>query len=164
MKIALTTDHAGYEMLKQIQEGLQAAGYECINLGPTQFDPEDDYPAFMFAAAHAVASGECARAIILGGSGTGEAIAANRIKGVRCALFYGPALAKAPIDAEGHMSDDPYEIVKLSRQHNDSNVLSLSARFLSPEEMQAAITVWLDTPFTGIERHSRRIAQLDEPA
>jgi ribose 5-phosphate isomerase B len=164
MKIALATDHAGYEMLKDIQKGLEAAGHDCINFGPTQFDPEDDYPAFMFAAAQAVATGDCERGIILGGSGTGEAIAANRIKGVRCALFYGPALAKEPIDAEGHMSDDPYEIVKLSRQHNDSNVLSLSARFLSPEEMQTAITVWLETPFTGIERHSRRIAQLDEPA
>lgn len=162
MKIALTTDHAGFELLKEIEAGLVAAGHECINFGPTQFNSDDDYPAFMFAAAQAVASGDYERGIILGGSGTGEAIAANRIKGVRCALFYGPALAKVPIDAEGHMSDDPYEIVKLSRQHNDSNVLSLSARFLSSQDMQAAITVWLDTPFSGIDRHSRRIAQLDD--
>jgi ribose 5-phosphate isomerase B len=161
MKIALTTDHAGFELLKEIEAGLTVAGHDCVNFGPLQFNPEDDYPAFMFAAAHAVANGDCERGIILGGSGTGEAIAANRIAGVRCALFYGPALAKAPIDAEGHMSTDPYEIVKLSRQHNNSNVLSLSARFLSSEEMQTAITIWLETPFTGLERHSRRIAQLD---
>lgn len=162
MKIALTTDHAGFELLREIQEGLEAAGHECINFGPTKFDPEDDYPAFMFAAAHAVANDDCERGIILGGSGTGEAIAANRVAGVRCALFYGPALAKGPIDSEGHSSTDPYEIVKLSRQHNDSNVLSLSARFLSPQEMQTAITVWLETRFTGLPRHARRIAQLDE--
>jgi ribose 5-phosphate isomerase B len=150
MKIALTTDHAGFEALQGLQFWLEAAGHECVNYGPTVYDEQDDYPAFMFAAAQAVADG------------TGEAIAANRIKGVRAALFYGPALAKQPIDAEGNMSDDPYEIVKLSRQHNDTNVLSLSARFLSPEEMQTAVTIWLETPFTGIERHARRIAQLDD--
>jgi ribose 5-phosphate isomerase B len=162
MKIALTTDHAGFEALQGLQFWLEAAGHECVNYGPTVYDEQDDYPAFMFAAAQAVADGVCERGIILGGSGTGEAIAANRIKGVRAALFYGPALAKQPIDAEGNMSDDPYEIVKLSRQHNDTNVLSLSARFLSPEEMQTAVTIWLETPFTGIERHARRIAQLDD--
>ena len=162
MKIALTTDHAGFELLKEVQAGLTAVGHECVNFGPTEFNAEDDYPAFMFAAARAVASGECERGIILGGSGTGEAIAANRIKGVRCALFYGPAIAKTPIDAEGNTSHDPYEIVKLSRQHNDSNVLSLSARFLSSQEMETAITIWLDTPFSGQERHARRIAQLDQ--
>ncbi len=163
MKIALTTDHAGYEALKQLQVFLESAGHECVNYGPIVYDEQDDYPAYMFAAAHAVARGDCERAIILGGSGTGEAIAANRIKDVRAALFYGPAIAKAPIDAEGNMSDDPYEIIKLSRQHNDTNVLSLSARFLSEDEMKTAISTWLETPFTGLERHARRIAQLDEP-
>ncbi len=161
MKIALTTDHAGYEALQALKTWLEAAGHSCMDFGPRQFNPDDDYPEFMFPAAQAVASGEYQRGIIMGGSGQGEAMAANRIKGVRCALYYGPAIAKAAVDAEGHISNDPYEIVKLSRQHNDSNVLSLSGRFLNLEEMQAAITVWLETPFSGAARHERRIKQLD---
>jgi len=89
-------------------------------------------------------------------------MAANRIKGVRCALFYGPVTAKTAVDAEGNVSDDPYEIVKLSRQHNDANMLSLSGRFLSADEMRQAIQIWLDTPFTQLERHARRIHKLDQ--
>jgi ribose 5-phosphate isomerase B len=162
MKIAITTDHAGFEALKELKVYLESLGHECIDYGPTQFDADDDYPDFIFPAAHAVAVGECERAVIMGGSGQGEAIAANRVAGVRAALFYGPAIAKTAIDAEGTMSQDPYEIVKLSRQHNDTNVLSLSGRFLSVDEMKTAIQVWLDTPFSGIERHARRIRKLDE--
>ena len=130
--------------------------------GPSSFDAEDDYPDFIFPAAKAVATGDCERAVIMGGSGQGEAMAANRIKGVRAALFYGPAIAKQAIDAEGNQSDDPYEIVKLSRQHNDANVLSLSGRFLTPDEMKMALRIWFETPFTNLERHERRIKKLDE--
>lgn len=162
MKIAVSTDHAGFEALKQLVQFLNSLGHEVVDFGPTELDPEDDYPDFMFPAAQAVASGECEKGIILGGSGNGEAMAANRVKGVRCALFYGPVLAKQAVDAEGHTSNDPYEIVKLSRQHNDANMLSLSGRFLSVEEMQQAIQTWLETPFTGLERHTRRIQKLDQ--
>lgn len=162
MRIALTTDHAGYESLRTLKVFLESEGHECLDFGPQAFDADDDYPDFMFPAARAVAAGECERGIIMGGSGQGEAMAANRVKGVRCALFYGPAIAKTAIDAEGTTSDDPYEIVKLSRQHNDSNVLSLSGRFLTAAEMQTASKIWLDTPFSGAERHSRRIRKLDE--
>jgi len=161
MKIAITTDHAGFEALKELKTYLEQLGHECVDFGPTSFDENDDYPDFMFPAAKAVASGECERGIIMGGSGQGEAIAANRIKGVRAALFYGLALAKQPINAEGDMSDDPYEIVKLSRQHNNSNVLSLSGRFLSIDEMKTAIKIWLETPFAEVERHARRVKKLD---
>jgi ribose 5-phosphate isomerase B len=162
MKIAVTTDHAGFEALRELKAFLESLGHECVDFGPRSLDMDDDYPDFMFPAAKAVADGDCERGIIFGGSGQGEAIAANRIKGVRCALFYGPALAKTSIDAEGHTSDDPYEIVKLSRRHNDTNVLSLSGRFLSPEETKAAVKIWLETPFSDLERHSRRIRKLDE--
>ena len=162
MKIALTTDHAGFEAVQQLRVFLQQLGHECVDFGPRSFDAGDDYPDFMFPAAQAVASGECERGIILGGSGQGEAMVANRVKGVRCALFYSPAIAKVAVDAEGTMSDDPYEIVKLSRQHNDSNVLSLSGRFLSITEMQQAIEIWLTTPFSDAERHARRVRKLDE--
>ncbi len=162
MKIAITTDHAGFEALKDLKTYLESLGHECIDYGPTVFDAEDDYPDFMFPAARAVANGVCERGVIMGGSGQGEAIAANRIPGVRTALFYGPVQAKQPIDAEGTMSDDPYEIVKLSRQHNDANVLSLSGRFLALDEMKTALKIWLETPFSGAERHARRIRKLDE--
>lgn len=162
MKIALTTDHAGYEACRQLEGYLQSLGHEAVYFGPQSLDMDDDYPDFMFPAAKAVATGECEKGIILGGSGQGEAMAANRIKGVRAAVFYGPVSAKAPVDAEGHISGEPYEIVKLSRQHNDANILSLSGRFLTLEEMQAAIQIWLDTPFTGLDRHARRIQKLDE--
>ena len=161
MKIAVTTDHAGFEALQQLKTFLQSLGHEVADYGPPSFDPDDDYPDFMFTAAKAVAAGDCQAGIILGGSGQGEAMAANRVKGVRCALFYGPVVAKTAIDAEGNKSDDPYEIVKLSRQHNDANVLSLSGRFLSLEEMKQAIEIWLSTPFSDAERHARRVRKLD---
>lgn len=162
MKIAITTDHAGFGALQQLDVYLQSLGHQTVNFGPKTLDMDDDYPEFMFPAAKAVANGECERGIILGGSGQGEAIAANRIKGVRAALFYGPVLAKTAIDAEGQMSTDPYEIVKLSRQHNDANILSLSGRFLTIDEMKTAIKIWLETPFSGVERHARRVKQLDQ--
>lgn len=162
MKIAITTDHAGFKALQLLDAYIISLGHETVNLGPKTLDMDDDYPDFMFPAARAVASGDCERAIILGGSGQGEAMAANRIKGVRCAVFYGPAVAKAAIDAEGQTSNDPYEIIKLSRQHNDANVLSLSGRFLSLEEMKTAVKIWLETGFSGVERHARRVKKLDE--
>jgi ribose 5-phosphate isomerase B len=162
MKIALTTDHAGFEALAELKMYVESLGHEYTDFGPTAFVADDDYPDFMFPAAQAVASGDCERAIILGGSGQGEAMAANRIKGVRCVVFYGLAIAQTAIDAEGHMSDDPYEIIKLSRQHNDANVLSLSGRFLTLEQMKMAMKIWLETPFSGDERHGRRIAKLEQ--
>lgn len=161
MKIAVTTDHSGYQALKDLSSFLQSLGNECIDFGPTSFDPADDYPDFIFPAAKAVADGSCDVAIIMGGSGQGEAMAANRIKGIRCAVFYGPVVAKTAINAEGTISDDPYEIIKLSRQHNNANVLSLSARFLTMDEMKKASQLWLETPITDVQRHLRRIEKLD---
>ena len=161
MKIAITTDHAGFEALKELRLFLEDHGHECVDYGPKQFDPDDDYPDLIFPAAHAVSDGTCERGIIMGGSGQGEAIAANRVKGVRCALFYGPVVAKTAVDAEGTKSEDPYEIVKLSRTHNNANILSLSGRFLTLDEMKKAIEIWLATPFEPVERHARRIAKLD---
>ncbi len=148
MKIAITTDHSGYESLKELATFLTSLGHECTDFGPQTFDPQDDYPDFMFPAARAVADGTHDVGIIMGGSGQGEAMAANRLKGVRCAVFYGPVAAKVAINAEGTMSDDPYEIIKLSRQHNNANVLSLSARFLTMDEMKQASKLWLETPVT----------------
>ncbi len=164
MKIAITTDHTGYDILQSLKTWLQAEGHECVDYGPPRLDTEDDYPDLMFPAARAVASGQCEAGIILGGSGQGEAMVANRVKGARCTLFYGPVQAKTAIDAEGNISDDPYEILRLSRQHNHANMLSLSDRFLSVDEMKQAITIWLKTPYSDLERHVRRVRKLDEQA
>lgn len=164
MKIAVTTDHTGLDYggaFNELKTFLESLGHEPVDFGPKTLDTADDYPDFMFPAAKAVASGECEVGIIMGGSGQGEAMAANRIKGVRCTVFYGLATAKTAVDAEGNKSEDPYEILKLSRQHNHANMLSLSARFLSLDEMKQAVKTWLETPFSDEERHARRVKKLD---
>jgi len=162
MKIALSTDHAGYEELKHLKQFLENHGHECIDYGPESLDPDDDYPDYIAQAAHAVASGDCECGIIFGGSGQGEAMAANRVKGVRCAVFYSPAVATKAVDVGGAYSDDPYEILKLSRLHNHANMLSLSGRFLSEEQIHRAAEVWLATPYSDEVRHDRRVKKLDE--
>lgn len=161
MKIALASDHAGFEQSHEIEAYLRGLGHEVQNFGPRSLKPDDDYPDFVLPAAQSVAAGQCQRGIILGGSGQGEAMAANRIRGVRCAVFYGPAAPRRVVDAEGRTSHDPYEIVRLSRAHNDANVLSLAARFVSLGDMKDVIKLWLETPFLGDARHARRIARLD---
>lgn len=156
MKIALSTDHAGYELLKELQWYLEATGHECVNYGPKEYSPEDDYPDFIRPAAEAVASGSCDFGIIFGGSGQGEAIVANKVSGIRCGVFYGKA---SPQGTEG---DDGYEILRLNRQHNNANILSLAGRFLNFNEVKEAVDIWLNTPFSNEERHVRRIAKIDE--
>jgi ribose 5-phosphate isomerase B len=161
MKIVLASDHSGYEQLKTLQSWLEQQGHNCLNLGPASLDPGDDYNDFIIAASRSVIAGDSEKGIIMGGSGQGEAMAANRYKGIRCAVFYAPAVARGVVDATGRVSHDPYEIIKLSRLHNDSNMLSLAARFLTVEDMKNAVKVWLDTPFSNEERHTRRNNKLD---
>lgn len=162
MTIALAADHAGYEQVKELQSWLESLGHSCKSFGSTSFQPDDDYPDFVKPAAAAIASGQCERGIVVGGSGQGEAMAANRFAGVRCAVFYGPAVPRMVVDADGRTSHDPFEVLRLSRQHNNANMLSLAARFVSLENMKDVIKLWLDTPFSGDDRHKRRIAKLDE--
>lgn len=154
MKIALATDHAGFEKLKALKKYLESEGHECVDFGPQDFDAADDYPDFIFPAAKAVASGECQAGIIMGMSGQGEAMAANRIKGVRCGLYYG--------DVAAQDSDDKDLLLKLNREHNNANMLSLGARFLSQSQIEHAVSIWLSTDFSNEERHVRRLAKLDE--
>lgn len=161
MNIALASDHAGFEQLKELKNYLESMGHSCVDFGPKSLIPDDDYPDYIRPCAQAVGQGACERGIILGGSGQGEAMAANRIAGVRCALFYGPAVARKVVDAEGNSSHDPYEIIRLSRRHNDSNMLSLAARFVSLKDMEDVIKLWLETPFSTDPRHRRRINKLD---
>jgi ribose 5-phosphate isomerase B len=164
MKIALATDHTGFEQLKLLQAFLESLGHSCQNFGPKEFTPEDDYPDFIKPAAEAVARGEFERGIILGGSGQGEAMVANRVHGARCAVFYGPVVPLRVVDAEGHQSRDPYSIVRLSREHNNANMLSLAARFVELDSMKDVVKLWLETEFTGEDRHERRVKKIDEDA
>lgn len=147
MKIYIATDHAGFPLKEQILPYLrEELGYEVVDCGAEALDPNDDYPAFMQAAARAVSENpEDTKAIIFGGSGQGEAIVANRFPHVRAVVYYG---------------GQP-EIIRLSREHNDANVLSFGGRFVSVEEAKEAVALWLHTSFTQDERHVRRIAQID---
>ena len=145
MKIHLATDHAGLELKEKVKLYLSDLNYEVIDHGAYEYDALDDYPDFIFPCANAVSNDPQSKGIILGGSGQGEAMAANRVKGVRAAVFY----------------NGPDEIIKLSRQHNNANILSLGARFMSEEEMYKIIEVWLSTDFES-GRHQRRIEKLDE--
>lgn len=163
MKIYLATDHAGFELKEKVKKFLQKQGYDVMDCGALSFDKEDDYPDFIKKAAKAVSKDpQNSKAIIFGGSGQGEAIVANKFKNVRCAVFYSPAVPPQAADANGRMSSDPFEIVRLSREHNDANVLSLSARFLKEEDVFKAVKLWLETPFPAEGRHKRRIEKIKE--
>ncbi|HJX98655.1 MAG TPA: ribose 5-phosphate isomerase B [Chthoniobacterales bacterium] len=141
MKIALGTDHAGFRYKEKVKELLTSLGHEVKDFG-TFSEESVDYPLFIRPAAEAVARGECERGIVFGGSGNGEAMTANKVHGVRCALCWNE------------------EVARLSRQHNDANVLSLGQRVI-PEEMAMKIVgTWLETSFEG-GRHERRVAQLN---
>lgn len=162
MKIYIGTDHAGYVLKEKLVSYLKDKKYEIEDKGAFKYDADDDYPDFIRPVAEAVAEDKESRGIIIGGSGQGEAICANRVPGARAIVFYGEALAKEAIDIKGVKSADSFEIVKLTRIHNNANILSLSARFLSFDEMKFAIDLFLATKFEGEERHLRRIKKLDK--
>src|SRR6187401_2714774 len=141
MKVALGTDHAGYQLKEAVKALLLTLGHEPVDFGTFNEEPVD-YPKFVRPAAEAVARGECERGVVFGGSGNGEAMSANKVRGVRCALCWSE------------------ESARLSRQHNDANVLSIGER-LVPEELALRIVkVWLTTDFEE-GRHARRIALLE---
>lgn len=152
MKIYLAADHAGFELKEKIKKFLEKEKYEVQDFGAFEFKSDDDYPDFINLAAKAVTGdSENDRAIIIGGSGQGEAMVANRYRGVRAAVFYGP---RALVGAT-----DIFAPVRLCREHNNANVLSLGARFLSDEEALEAVKIFLATPFSGDARHIRRLAK-----
>lgn len=141
-KIVIASDHAGYRYKRRIIEYLTQQGYQVEDFG-TDSTESVDYPDFIFPAAKAVAAGQFERGIVLGGSGNGEAIAANRVKGVRCALCWNEKSAR------------------LARQHNNANMISIGERMVSLHDVYEIIDIWLTTPFEG-GRHQRRIEKLDE--
>lgn len=144
MKIYLATDHAGFELKEKVKIFLQKEGYEVENCGAHTFDKLDDYPDFISIAAEKVSQDpENARGVIFGSSGQGEAIVANKFPNVRAIVYYGGS----------------EEIISLSREHNDANILSIGARFVD-ERVLSLIKLWLEAPFTHEERHVRRIEKI----
>ena len=141
MKISLGTDHAGFCYKEKVKELLTSLGHEVKDFGTFSEEPVD-YPLFIRPAAEAVARGECERGIVFGGSGNGEAMAANKVHGVRCALCWNE------------------ETARLSRQHNDANVVSIGQRMIPEELALKIVRVWLEMPFEG-GRHAQRVAQLN---
>lgn len=162
MKIVLASDHAGFLLKGEIVSFLQEKGFSVEDLGPHTLDPNDDYPDFVRLVGEAVgADPDNVRGIILGGSGQGEAIVANRFLGVRAGVFYGAVTPVSPIDISAEESKDSFAMIRLMRGHDDTNVLSLGARFLSTEDAIAAVEIWINTPFSEEERHSRRVKKID---
>lgn len=146
MKIYIATDHAGFEMKNKIVEYVTSLGYTVEDMGALVYDSQDDYPDFIAPLAEKVALDADSRGIIFGGSGQGEAIVANRISGIRAVVYYGGTL----------------DIPRLAREHNNANILSVGARFVSLEEIQQVVQIFLETEFTEEERHVRRITKIDK--
>lgn len=152
MNIFIGGDHAGFELKNKLAEYLKSEGHEVTDFGSHEFNSEDDYPDYVALVAKAVANNPISRGIIIGGSGQGEAICANRFAGARAAVFYG----------NPKRSDlGELDIIKCSREHNDANILSLGARFLSFEEAKTAVKLWLEILFSGDERHTRRLKKIE---
>jgi ribose 5-phosphate isomerase B len=145
MRVHLGSDHAGFELKQHLLDWLDAQGHEVVDHGALAYDPDDDYPPFCLSAAAAVAEHGDSRAslgVVLGGSGNGEQMAANKVHGVRAALAWSE------------------ETAALAREHNDANVLSLGARMLAPDQAVRLVEVFLTTGFSGDSRHTRRIEML----
>jgi ribose 5-phosphate isomerase B len=141
LRVSIGSDHAGFEYKEKIKALLTSLGHEVRDFGTFSTEPVD-YPLFIRPTAQAVANGECDRGIVLGGSGNGEAIVANKVRGIRCALCWS------------------LETASLARQHNDSNVLSLGQRMIPEDLALEIVKIWLTTPFEG-GRHIRRIAEIE---
>jgi ribose 5-phosphate isomerase B len=144
MRVHLGSDHAGFELKQQLSRWLADEGHEVIDHGPVAYDPDDDYPPYCLRAGAAVVADPGSLGIVLGGSGNGEQIAANKVVGVRAALAWSE------------------ETALLARQHNDANVLAVGARMHALDEVTGFVKAYLTTGFSGAERHARRIAMLTE--
>jgi ribose 5-phosphate isomerase B len=142
MRVYLGSDHAGYELKAHLLNHLAKQGYDLVDVGPFVFDPDDDYPAFCLHTAARVVADPGSLGVVIGGSGNGEQIAANKVAGVRAALAWNR------------------ETAQLAREHNDANVVAVGARQHTLDEATAIVDAFLTTPFSGNERHARRIAQI----
>lgn len=158
MKVYFASDHAGFELKNALVEYVRELGYEVEDCGAHSFDETDDYPVFVMDVARRVAADpERTRGIVIGGSGQGEAFAANRIRGVRAAVYYGePTLQQT--DVKGKKLD----MISSTREHNNTNIFSLAGRFLTKDEAKDAVKRWLTVPYDYEERHERRHRMIDE--
>jgi ribose 5-phosphate isomerase B len=145
MNIYIGSDHAGYELKKKIKAYLEDSGYLVEDKGAFSLDETDDYPDFIIPVAEAIAKDKESMGIVIGGSGEGEEISANKVDGVRAMEYYGGNL----------------EVVRISREHNDTNILSLGARFVTDDEAKEAVRIFLETKFSGDARHVRRINKIE---
>lgn len=144
MRVYVAADHAGFELKTHVLGALKERGFEVIDVGAFEYDAADDYPPFCFEAASRVVADPGSLGVVIGGSGNGEQISANKVRGARAALAWN------------------LETAQLARQHNDANVLGIGARQHSAEEATAIVLAFLDTTFSGDERHARRIAEITE--
>ncbi|MEU1248632.1 ribose-5-phosphate isomerase [Micromonospora arida] len=144
MRVYLGSDHAGFELKVHLANHLAMQGYDVVDVGPHSYDPDDDYPTFCLHTGDRVVADETGLGVVIGGSGNGEQIAANKVAGVRAALAWS------------------VETAQLARQHNDANVVAIGARQHTLDEATAIVEAFLNTPFSGNERHARRIAQVAE--
>jgi ribose 5-phosphate isomerase B len=144
MRVYLGSDHAGFELRQHLVEHVRSLGHEAIDCGAATYDPEDDYPAPCILAAHRTVADPGSLGVVVGGSGNGEQIAANKVDGIRAALVW---------------NDDT---ARLARQHNDANVISIGARQHPVADAERFVQIFLETPFSGEPRHQRRIDQLAE--
>ena len=142
MRVYLGSDHAGFELKQRLLDHLRSAGHDPVDCGPADYDPDDDYPPYCLATAERTVADPSSLGIVIGGSGNGEAIAANKVRGIRCALVF---------------SDDT---ARLAREHNDANVVSLGARMYDEATALRYVEIFLSTPFSGEERHVRRLAMV----
>lgn len=142
MKVYISSDHGGYQLKEELKEYLSELGYEVEDLGAHELNLEDDYPVFAFPVAEKVAQNSGAFGIVVGRSGNGEAIAANKVKGIRAALCWNE------------------EVAKKAREHNNANVLSLGTDYIDTEKAKIIVKTFLETPFSGEERHKRRIEKI----
>jgi ribose 5-phosphate isomerase B len=142
VRVYLGSDHAGFELKGRLIEWLTSAGHEPVDCGPKSYDPEDDYPVYILRAAEGVAGDPDSLGIVIGGSGNGEQIAANKVRGIRAAVAW------------------TTETAQLARQHNDANILSLGARMYSDDDSLEFTKMFVQTPFSGVERHARRLAEI----
>lgn len=160
MQVYFAADHGGFKLKEVLVKFVRELGYDTKDCGAFTNEPEDDYPNIIATAARKLSAdalaGRDSRAIVIGASGQGEAMVANRFKGVRCATYYGGA------GEQKDMGGKTLDMIASIREHNNANALSLGARFLTEDEARKTVEKWLKAGFSGEERHARRVRQIDE--
>ncbi len=160
MKVFIATDHTGLDIKNKVKDFLEDKGHEVEDCGAYELNLDDDYPDFIGKAAEGVSQNPESIGIIFGGSGQGEAMVANKFKNVRCALFYTPAVPVQAIDITGKKSTDPFEMLRLTREHNHANMVSLGVRFLTEDDIFKAVEIFVNAEIAMIERHTRRVDKI----